>query len=106
MHQNLSAQKDSNELQAHVVCSPILPDYKSGASNVYSRNVVAPLEIPFFDVDRKLRGSLNHIMYSGKNHSAIDTKALISSNSMYIYDNISTSSSGPNGCLIFYLGGV
>lgn len=98
--------KDSNELQAHVVCSPILPDYSSGASNVYSGNVVAPLEIPFFDVDRKLRGSLKHIMYSGKNHSAIDTEALISSNSMYIYDNISANPSGLDGCLIFYLGGL
>lgn len=98
--------KDSYGVANHVVSTPILPDFFSGSSGIYSGNEVGLLEIPFFDTDKKLRGTLQHITYSGKNHSAIDTAPLISDNSMYVMDSILANPSNSIGNLFFYLGEI
>lgn len=86
----------------------ILPDYRSGESNLYDGNNIAPLEIPFYEtVAKKLVGTLPHIAYSGKNHATANQAIpMLAGNSMYI-----TSRSGwprysqlPAGNHYFYLG--
>lgn len=87
-----------------VFAEPILPDYRSGFSNLYSGSSIAALEIPFYDQDKILRGSLDHILYDGdtKNASKVVTSPLMHDGSMYVYDRIDHS--GNNGGIYFYLG--
>lgn len=87
-----------------VFAEPILPDYRSGFSNLYSGSSIAALEIPFYDQDKILRGSLDHILYDGdtKNASKVVTSPLMHDSSMYVYDRIDHS--GNNGGIYFYLG--
>lgn len=86
----------------------ILPDYRSGESNLYGGNNMAPLEVPFYETAaKKLAGTLPHIAYSGKNHATANQAVpMLADNSMYI-----TSRSGfprysqyPAGNHYFYLG--
>ena len=85
-----------------VYCSPILPDYKTGYSNIYSGEVAA-LQIPFFGENRELRGSLKHVYYNGiRKSSLLVTTPIISERSMYVFDVINTGSD--LGSLCFYLG--
>ncbi|MCX0344491.1 hypothetical protein NVV27_01905 [Acinetobacter radioresistens] len=90
-------------LKHQVYCLPILPDYQTGYSNVYSNSNAPALEIPFYDDERALRGSLKHVYYSGLRVLDVkQTTVLISGNSMYAFDGISLGS--PIGIVYFYLG--
>lgn len=96
--------KVTSSASSHTYANPIVPDYSTGFSDIYSGANVAALQIPFVDDDKKLRGSLKHIFYSGKKHNVVDTTVLISDNSMYVLDNICANSSGNVGCMYLYLG--
>lgn len=84
---------------------PILPSNYSGADNLYSSSNVPALEVPFYDEQSYLRGTLFHVCYSGKNASPTGTTAVLSDNSMYIYD-IASYGSSSNGMFYFYLGEI
>lgn len=80
----------------------VMPDFRSGASNIYSASNVAAMEIPTYDADKYLRGSLRHIFYSGNNKTTLTaTTPLVADNSMYIWDCAYT---GSLGGFYFYLG--
>lgn len=98
------ATRDAPGVNGHIAGSPILPNFFSGSSGIYSGSSIGLLEIPFFDTDKKLRGTLQHITYSGKNHSAVDTAPLVSDSSMYVMDSILVNSSNGIGNIFFYLG--
>lgn len=82
---------------------PILPDLFSGYSNLYNGQTISALQIPFSDLDNKLRGSLKHIHYAGQSKGAVQGMPLIAENSMYIYFNCVASSSTQCG-FYYYLG--
>ena len=82
---------------------PILPSNYSGADNLFSASKVPALEIPLYDEQSYLRGTLFHVCYSGKNASPTGTTAVLSDNSMYIYD-IASYGASSNGMFYFYLG--
>lgn len=91
-----------NELavvSAHSIAKPIVPDRLSGNSNLYSGSNLAPLEIPFFDAEKLLRGSLKHILYAGKVIDAESTTPMLGDTSMYISDGCYS-----RGGFYFYLG--
>ena len=83
---------------------PILPDYFSGNSGIYSANNISCLEIPFSDSQKYLRGSLKHVNYVGKSYSNTTTAVPeISDGSMYVRDTVVLSTT-TFGTLMFYLG--
>ena len=84
---------------------PILPSNYSGADNLYSGSNVPALEIPFYDEQSYLRGTLFHVCYSGKNASPTATTTVLSDNSMYVYD-IASYGKSSNGMFYFYLGEI
>ncbi|MGX5699583.1 hypothetical protein ACWKWF_08265 [Acinetobacter kookii] len=92
---------------ASMLSAPILPDYRSGQSDIYGGTHVAPLEVPFFEINSKtLHGVLPHVAYSGKNHSfANQATPIISDASMYIHCKAGFPRiGGQNGGFYFYLG--
>ncbi|WP_180152802.1 MULTISPECIES: hypothetical protein [unclassified Acinetobacter] len=93
-----------NTKENHTIATPIIPDLLSGKSGLYDGSSPSALEIPFFDADKKLRGTLKHILYAGEDKSAVSTKTTVSlaGASMYVYDG-SPSSPSTGGCY-FYLG--
>lgn len=80
----------------------IIPDYSSGTSGLYSANNVAALQIPIFDADKYLKGTLKHIFYSGNTNSVDSTVSIASDRSMYVLD--SNRNSSGFGTMYFYLG--
>lgn len=98
----------SNEfekLKSHLVATPIIPDLDTGRSNIYGNSNVAPLQVPFYDSNKVLRGTLKHIFYSGKREGFIITTPILSETSMYIYDNTLASGSYIGGAYA-YLGEI
>ena len=85
---------------------PIVVNYNSGGGNVFASSHVCALEIPFYDAEGYLRGTLSHVHYAGKNISNYSsTTPLISDNSMYICDSAYRDLSDTSiGGLYFYLG--
>ncbi|MFN0297751.1 hypothetical protein ACKVE0_09490 [Acinetobacter albensis] len=100
----VTKQKSSTQLASSIEATPILFDYASGASNKFLSTDVPALEIPFFDSDNVLRGSVPHLYYSGK--LLIDNQAtpILASASMYIADSVMVADSGAKGSFYFYLG--
>ena len=95
----------SSRLSKHVLANAVVPDYNSGYSDIYSSTPVAALELPLFDVDKRLRGNLDVVCYSGKRHGHTLTTPIVSENSMYVYDcAMAGTSSGFIGGLCFYMG--
>ena len=93
----------TRKISNHVFAAPILPDLKSGRSALYSGSACASLEIPFFDSDLILRGSLKHIYYAGDaNHTTAETTPAVVDDSMYVYDGTPIGTN-TGGCY-FYLG--
>lgn len=87
-----------------IVANGITPDYRSGATNLYSANAVSALEIPIFDADKYLRGTLKHVCYSGKMHNTNgQTNTLLSGASLYLWETVPGISGGLSG-LYVYLG--
>lgn len=89
----------------NVYAIPILPSNISGADNFFSSSNIPALEIPFYDDQSYLRGTLFHVYYSGKNASPAGTTAVLSGNSIYVYD-IASYGSESNGMFYFYLGEI
>lgn len=97
-------QKLGFSISSHAVANPIIPDYRTGFSNLYDGSEIAALEIPFFDNSKYLRGSLKHVYYSGKKHNFAHTQPLISGRSMYVVDSIFLGGVDQIGTLVMYLG--
>lgn len=94
-----------------VTATPIVPDFLSGSSNLYSGNNISALQIPFQDSANYLRGCLKHVCYMGKSITSTDTTPIISDASMYVTDNVRNTSnnmsdSALGGGLYFYLGEI
>lgn len=94
------------KLTNHTFGYPIMPDFRTGNTGLYNTPALAPLEIPFYDSNKYLRGSLKHILYCGdiQNESKQQTTPIIRGNSMFIYDSIDLT--GFAGGVYFYLGGL
>ncbi|WP_335997139.1 hypothetical protein [Acinetobacter johnsonii] len=100
---------EASPLSAHIPTSPILPDSGTGYSALFSGTAISALEVPFSDTQKKLRGTLKHVMYSGIYLSnLVETTPVISGSSMYINDSLATIMSGNvyTGGLTFYLGEI
>lgn len=91
----------ANRLTGHTASAPILPDYNSGYSGLYSATNVAALQVPFNDAEKYLRGTLNHICYAGSKHSTSETLPVLGDKSMYVFDSAIVSNIGG---FYFYLG--
>ena len=93
--------QEVNRIIAQVLGKPILPDYESGFKGTYPGTDMPALQIPFSDTTNKLRGTLKHVNYFGKNlRSASRTPTPeISGQSMYVYFPASQY-----GFEVFYLG--
>lgn len=100
----VTKQKSSTQLASSIEATPILVDYASGASNKFLSTDVPALEIPFFDSDNVLRGSVPHLYYSGKLLSDNQATPILASASMYIADSVMVANSGAKGSFYFYLG--
>lgn len=99
---NVASRIQNSDYSRH-----LSPDGFSGFSGVYSSNNIAALQLPFFDSNKYLRGTLKHICYAGNNlGTPLITSQKISENSMYIYDaltNVSNNSVAKGG-VYFYIG--
>ncbi|WP_312087648.1 hypothetical protein [Acinetobacter variabilis] len=95
----------TTRLSKHVLANAVAPDYNSGYSDIYSSTPVAALELPLSDADKRLRGNLDVVCYSGKRHGHTLTTPIVSENSMYVYDcAMAGTSSGLIGGFCFYMG--
>ena len=88
-------------LSTSVTATPVIPDYLSGVSALFSATVGA-LQVPFYDSDKYLRGTLKHVFYAGSARSEKYTVPLITDKSMFVWDSCYSSATG--GGLYFYLG--
>lgn len=95
-----------NRLSNSINAVPLLPNFSSGGTNIFSQTNVPALEIPFYDSNAMLRGSLHHVFYAGKNISGFtETKPILADNSMYVADSAYIDSGDSFvGGLYFYLG--
>lgn len=99
----VTKQNATNPIASSIDATPILADYASGASNKFLNTDVPALEIPFFDSDSVLRGSVPHLYYSGKLLNNNQTTPILADASMYIADSVMAQSGG-KGSFYFYLG--
>lgn len=96
--------------KSHTKATPVVPDFQSGYSGIYSANNISALEIPFYDAQKYLRGVIHHINYMGKRITTTNTNPLISDTSMFVTDNArqtagNMDNSADKGCgFYFYLG--
>ena len=93
----------ATKLSNSVGATPIVPDYNTGLSNLFGSSNVGALEIPIYDGDLFLRGTLKHVCYSGNSRGVINTTPVAAGASMYVCDNI-YGSGGGSANLYFYLG--
>lgn len=98
-----SVLKNNASIASSIFATPILKDYESGHSNVFSGSFSPALEIPAFDSDNILRGTIPCMLYSGKNLAVNTTTPIMSDNSMYVYD-CAGSAGGNIGGFYFYMG--
>ncbi|MBB4834966.1 hypothetical protein [Acinetobacter schindleri] len=88
---------------SHTVATAITPDNRSGYSAIYNGAEFAALQVPFFDQEKILRGTLDHALYLGVNLSSkISTNPYLADNSMYVTDSVLVD--GYIGAIAFYLG--
>lgn len=74
---------------AHTVATAITPDNRSGYSAIYNGAEFAALQVPFFDQENILRGTLDHALYLGVNLSSkVSTNPYLADNSMYVTDSV------------------
>jgi hypothetical protein len=96
--------KPSSHLVSSAFANPLVPDFESGGSNktLFTANNVPALEIPFYDMNRFLRGTLPVVCYAGKKASSNTfTTPILEDASMYIWDSVA---SNYQGGVYFYLG--
>ncbi|NNP71295.1 hypothetical protein A7P53_00105 [Acinetobacter defluvii] len=91
-----------NPLSNHVNASYLTPDPYSGRTNLFPSGTISALEVPIISNNR-LRGTLKHILYSGK---FIDTfNQVLSDNSMYLQAKIGARRTSGESCgYYFYIG--
>ncbi|MGS0705462.1 hypothetical protein ACVBEE_02720 [Acinetobacter sp. ANC 3781] len=105
-HQFITTSTDINTLN-HKTATPILPDYSSGMTTIYEGSEIPALEIPFFDSDKKLRGSLKHVFYMGKKiNSTHATPEISTNNELFLKENLRQSANNQTSSagVYFYLG--
>jgi hypothetical protein len=91
-------------LSNSVLATPVVPDFESGGNNktLFTASNVPALEIPFYDTNRFLRGTLPAVCYAGKKASTNTfTTPIMADASMYIWDSVT---SNYQGGVYFYLG--
>lgn len=91
-------------LSNSVLATPVVPDFESGGNNktLFTASNVPALEIPFYDTNRFLRGTLPVVCYAGKKASSNTfTTPILADASMYLWESV-TSNYG--GGIYFYLG--
>ncbi|TCB20422.1 hypothetical protein [Acinetobacter sp. ANC 5045] len=94
-----------NRLMPTIECIPIVYNYGTGNSGSFNATSPAALEIPFFDTNNTLRGTIAHCLYSGNNAVISETQVMIAENSMYIRDaSHSGTGAGGAGHVYYYLG--
>lgn len=101
------ACNSANRIIASATANPVVDSYSSGGTdlNKFTANNVPALEIPFYDSDRYLRGSLQHVYYAGKAASVNNsTTPILADSSMYLWDRATTSTGTASGGFYFYLG--
>lgn len=83
----------------------VLPNYMTGNTDIYSSNNNSALEIPIFDSDKYLRGTLKHVNYSGRAHNNIngETTPMLFDGSMYLWETMAVGL-GASGGVMVYLG--
>lgn len=83
----------------------LMPNWLTGSANTYSANNNSALEIPIYDPDKYLRGSLKHVHYSGKKQDINTgvTTPMIFESSMYLWETIPVGH-GVQGGVMVYLG--
>lgn len=95
--------------ESSVITNPILPEYTSGATSLWGNSEFPVVEVPLSDSTSRLRGTLKHVGFVGKNlvanTSNRKTTPILSGSSMYVFDSLSygagvSSFSG----VAFYLG--
>lgn len=90
-----------NKLSRTSDAIPIIPDYRSGSSQLtaFTGNHVPALEVPFYDSEKYLRGSVPGCCYAGKKATGNTfTTPILSDASMYLWD------SADSGGFYFYMG--
>lgn len=100
----VAKQNIVNKLSSTVHAYPVVPDSNSGLSGIFASSAVSALEIPLYDQDAYLRGTLKHVGYSGRIFSFTATTPLIADNYMYVADRAVTNNG--QGGFYFYLGGL
>lgn len=83
---------------------PILPNITSGNTTIFNSSNVAALEVPFYDEQAFLRGTLKHVCYRGKDGQQTTTTAILQDNSMYVTDSAQSGAGTATGGFYFYLG--
>ncbi|RTE46579.1 hypothetical protein EJJ36_05230 [Acinetobacter junii] len=94
----------NTRLSNSVLATPVVPDFESGGNNktLFTASNVPALEIPFYDTNRFLRGTLPVVCYAGKKASSNTfTTPILADASMYLWESV-TSNYG--GGIYFYLG--
>ncbi|MCU4499963.1 hypothetical protein [Acinetobacter radioresistens] len=97
--------KNSIIISNHVKSYGVMPDSLSGGNTNYN-NQIAALDIPIFDEDKYLLGTLKHIKYMGRPIESQGVTPVIAGKSMYIKDNvrIQAVNQSSTGGFYFYLG--
>lgn len=96
----------TTRLSTHVLSTPLLPSYKSGFANDYS-NLLGALEIPFYDQEKFLRGTLKYIHFACNTApSKAVTTPIMADSSMYVSEAAYTKDEDKKvvGGFYFYLG--
>jgi len=91
-------------LSNSVLATPVVPDFESGGNNktLFTASDVPALEIPFYDTNRFLRGTLPVVCYAGKKASSNTfTTPILADASMYLWESITSNTAGG---VYFYLG--
>lgn len=85
----------------------VLPNYQTGNTNIYASNNNSALQIPIYDADKYLRGTLKHINFSGRVHNNLsgETTPMIFDNSMYLWETMAVGL-GASGGVMVYLGEI
>lgn len=97
--------KQSLMLENHTFLNPVVPNYSSGGTAIFSATSCAAMEIPVYDDTSLLRGTMKHVMYAGATLSVRLTTPLISNNSMYVVDS-GIITGATEGGFYFYLGEI
>jgi len=106
MGHNFIATPTSTAIENHKIATPIVPNFNSGYTSIYSGTSTPALQIPFFDNSQKLRGSLKHGCFMGKPIGSSHTTVEIAGNAMYVKENLrqSENNQAGSGGIYFYLG--